>query len=80
MATALITELAVGTPGYYAPEMVNSESEGYTAQIDMWTFGLVLAQLVMNSSKVRPASRVVYASKVDQMTIASGNLQGHELP
>ncbi|KAA1471439.1 kinase-like protein [Dentipellis sp. KUC8613] len=55
MSSAAIFGVSVGTPGYYAPEMVvdkaKLEQEGYTAQIDMWTFGLVLAQLVMNSSK-----------------------------
>lgn len=35
-----------GTLGYAAPEVVNGASVGYSFQADVWSFGILLAELL----------------------------------
>ncbi|TFY81822.1 hypothetical protein EWM64_g2195 [Hericium alpestre] len=44
---SIVSTFRVGTPGYFAPEVVDPNSKGWNRQIDLWAAGCVLLQMIL---------------------------------
>ncbi|THH18994.1 hypothetical protein EW146_g2083 [Bondarzewia mesenterica] len=75
---------SVGSPGYYAPEMMNVtllNIDGYTGQADMWTYGLMLGELYRRGpiTPFHNASHEKHPELTDEWNVAD-DLQDLEDP
>ena len=51
----------LGTVGYAAPEVIKGKAEGYSFEADLWSFAILLAQLLTGS--------LPFKNKADPMAI-----------